>query len=183
MSSVDFRAFCQAEATEKKRLLRVYRGEDHDLATPAEHYLPEDIPDLISKDITPALRAMYLYEYSNLTSHMRAVAAAGLMRRDMYQEAMYTAGRDITYWNSAVAVNNKRLQLLSTYIKDSLFTELSEAEAAAIETKIRVKSRIKTVSGYESAEGLKDKDVVKTYMKDQKGVNSRGTSNKPLPSD
>lgn len=175
-SSVDYRVFCEASARELERLTRVYMGAEDDEAPAAEHLVVDHLDALLSGPLTPALRTLYMQEYSEMRAALRAAAITSLSRRDYYLDATATATYGASQLRDALAFN----EMVATGLVNALDSDsqktLADLESEYIDRKNEVIDRLEAESGFSGEDGPTIEDVLRSSMQGKPGVNNKGVS-------
>lgn len=176
-SSVDYRAFCEASVRELARLSRVYSGAEDDRPLAAEHYMVDHLDRLLSSTLTPALRTLYMQEYTELRAGLRAVAVVHLSRKDYYTDAALQTDYDSTNLRDSLTFNET---IGTAYVAalDTISQQiLADLETEYIARKSEVGSRLQANSGFSSdTDAPTPEEVVRAAMQNIPGVSNKGVS-------
>jgi len=176
MSSVDFRAYCEARSREAERFARVYMGFEDDQTPFTEHLTIDHLDALLTGALTQNLRSLYMREYSEMRASMRATAESLMTRRDYYVHATAKMADEVTYLRNAVSFNES----LGTYLQSVLPQENQDTfdalESTYIGRKNEVISRIQANSGLNGEGTPTPEEVVKNAMQGVPGVNNKGVA-------
>jgi len=176
-SSVDYRAYCEASVRELSRLTRVYLGSEDDKVLEAQHLNIDHLDKLLSGPLSPALRSLYMQEYSEIRAYLRAVAVVGLTRRDHYLDAATKAAYDSANLRDSAAFNESLGAAFMGALPEELKTSLSGLEAECVDRKTEVTSRLEAAGGFSSDQaGPTPQDVVRAAMAGTQGVSNNGVS-------
>ena len=175
-SSVDFRAFCQAEIEEQQRLIRVYQGEESDRGVAAEHFMVAHLDDLLKKGLTKAQLALYTREYGDLRASMRAVAICGLKRQDYYTAASHQARRVQSYYAAVASAHQTTGEGYLRALSETDQEDLRSRDEQFQQTKSEVVQRVQAGAGFSGTEPPKVRDVVREALRSDTNSTSRGLS-------
>ena len=175
-SSVDFRAFCQAEIEEHQRLMRVYQGEESDRGVAAEHFMIAHLDDLLKKGLTPSQLALYTKEYNDLRAAMRAVAICGLKRQDYYTAATHQAQRMQAYYAAVVSAHMTVGEAYLRSLQEDDQADLQSRDEQFQQTKSEVVQRVEAGSGFTSNDPPVASDIVREALRSNPDATSRGVS-------
>jgi len=178
-SSVDYKAYVQASGDEEKRLTRILQGVENDPGQATEHFLAEHLVKLLRQPLSRELRSLYMAEYVELRSSMRATAVANLNRKDYYDVASQEAIRRRNLLENTLASNQELAKLLLKDDIDGKKTELSEDAEQYVNIKNQIQARVKERSGSPLGDTPTPKDVIRSLVKEKQSVNDRGVSRSP----
>jgi hypothetical protein len=175
MSSIDYRAYVQAEVEECKRNAALYQGDGVPDTGAVEHLTTEGLEQLLTSEIPLELRTLYLQEYDDIRAIIRAAGLANMTRKDFYDHASHSALKDREYLADSLARNAYTETLILQEVDDGLRQELDDINEELASNKNEVQDRLRE-GGKDTSSSVDSRDVVKRSMESVEGVNSRGVS-------
>lgn len=175
-SSVDYRAYCEASARECERFSRVYLGYEDDQTPFTEHFTVDHLDQLLSGALSPALRTLYMQEYTELRTSLRATAEALMSRKDYYFDAAAKRVDEATLLRNSVTFNEQRGTQLVAALDEPMQQTLADLETQYIDRKNEVISRLQAGTGFNGEATPTPEEVVRNAMAQTPGVNNKGVA-------
>jgi len=175
MSSADYQAFVQSEIEECKRRASVYQGTLPESDPVSEHMSIDHLDALLSGPLTQDLRTIYLKEYDEIRSSIRAIALVNMSRKDFYDNASQEMILDRERLAKSSSINQSSVTSYKRDAPKEFVKKLEEQESEYRDRKSQVIDRVKAENN-SASKGLGDKDMLKKAMSAVDGVSGKGIS-------
>lgn len=177
MSSADYKAYVQAERQECDRLTRVYQGAEQDKQAPTEHLTIDHLAALLTTPLPQDLRSLYLRQYDEIRSNQRALAIAGMSRKDFYDVASQEMLLEKQRLADSVSFDNYIDTQLQRELPEESKLNLEQMNQVFAQRKNEILSRIRaSAQDTGGRSSLTDAELTRYVMQNIDGVSSKGVS-------